>query len=88
MRQTLTLELSEEIFAVIQQQAQTVGISPAQLAASLLEQRFTMQTSKVCLDESEKGKARERFERHFGTLTLKDSTSLDNDQIDRDLYAC
>jgi len=37
MRQTLTLELDEKIFAAIQLQAQAIGVSPEHLAATLLE---------------------------------------------------
>lgn len=84
MSQSLTLELSEQVFAMIQQQAQAVGISPAQLAATLLEQQFP-QVCKLLLDDAEKNAARARFERHFGTLELNDPTDLDNESIDADL---
>jgi hypothetical protein len=84
MSQRLTLELSEQVFAAIQLQAQAVGISPAQLAATLLERQFT-QAFKLLLNETEKNVARARFERHFGTLELSSSTDLDNESIDADL---
>lgn len=84
MNPTLTLELSEKVFAAIQLQAQTAGISPAQLAASLLEQQFT-QSVKLRLDEAEKNAARSKFERHFGTLETDGCMSLDNESIDADL---
>jgi hypothetical protein len=84
MSQSLTLELSEQVFVAIQQQAQAVGISPAQLAATLLEQQFP-QTFKLLLDSAEQNVARSRFERHFGTLELDNSIDLDNESIDTDL---
>ena len=84
MSQSLTLELSEQAFAAIQRQAQAIGISPAQLAATLLERQFP-QAFKLFLDEAEKKAARIRFERHFGTLELGGSTDLDNESIDADL---
>lgn len=84
MNQSLTLELSEQVFVAIQRQAQVIGISPAQLAASLLERQFP-QAFKLFLDDAEKNAARARFERHFGTLALGDSTDLDNESIDADL---
>jgi hypothetical protein len=84
MSQILTLELSEQVFAAIQLQAQTIGISPEQLAATLLEQQFT-QALKLLLNEAEKKEARARFERHFGALELDNSTNLDNESIDADL---
>ncbi|HIK17219.1 MAG TPA: hypothetical protein IGS53_18290 [Leptolyngbyaceae cyanobacterium M33_DOE_097] len=84
MSQSLTLELSEQVFAAIQRQAQALGISPAQFATTLLEQQFP-QAVKSLLDDAEKHAARVRFERHFGTLTSGDSTDLDNESIDADL---
>ncbi|MBW4693080.1 MAG: hypothetical protein KME27_15105 [Lyngbya sp. HA4199-MV5] len=84
MSQVLTLELSEQVFAAIQLQAQTIGISPAQLAATLLERQFS-QAFKLLLDEAERNAARARFERHFGTLELDSSMGLDNESIDADL---
>lgn len=84
MSQSLTLELSEQVFVAIQRQAQVMGISPAQLAATLLERQFP-QASKLLLDEAEQNTARVRFERHFGTLPPGNFTDLDNESIDADL---
>jgi hypothetical protein len=84
MSQSLTLELSEQMFVAIQRQAQAVGISPAQLVATLLEQKFP-QAFKLPLGNAEKNAAWSRFERHFGTLKLDNSTDLDNESIDADL---
>jgi hypothetical protein len=84
MSQSLTLELSEQVFGAIQQQAQAIGISPGQLAATLLERQFP-QAFKLVLDEAEKTAARARFERHFGALEVVGSTDLDNESIDADL---
>jgi hypothetical protein len=83
MSQSLTLELSEQVFVAIQRQAQAIGISPAQLAATLLERQFP-QVAKLLLD-NEQNVAGFRFERHFGALALGDSTDLDNESIDADL---
>jgi hypothetical protein len=84
MSQSLTLELTEQVFVAIQQQAQAIGVSPSQLAATLLEQQFP-QAFKLLLDEAEKNAARSRFEHHFGTLGVGSSTDLDNESIDADL---
>jgi hypothetical protein len=40
MSQTLPLELSNEVYAAIQHQAETVGTSPAHLVAAALTQQF------------------------------------------------
>ncbi|MBD2578526.1 hypothetical protein [Oscillatoria sp. FACHB-1406] len=84
MSQSLTLELSEQVFVAIQRQAQAIGLSPAQLATTLLERQFT-QAFKLLLNDSEQNAARARFERHFGALALGNSTDLDNESIDADL---
>ena len=84
MSQILTLELSEQVFAVIHLQAQTMGISPERLVATLLERQFT-QVFNLLLGESEKNAARARFERHFGTLESNNSIDVDNESIDAEL---
>jgi hypothetical protein len=84
MSESLTLEISEPVFAAIQQQAQAIGVSPAQLAATLLERQFP-QAFKIRFDEAEKNAARTNFERHFGTLGLENSTDFNNESIDADL---
>ncbi|WP_330483633.1 hypothetical protein [Tumidithrix elongata] len=83
MSQILTLELSERVFAAIQQQAETIGMSPEYLAATLLERQLA-NTFKLLLNEVEKDEARTRFERHFGALNDQ-SMSFDNENIDADL---
>ncbi len=84
MSQSLTLELNEQAFAAIQRQAQMIGISPAQLAATLLEQQFP-QAFKLLLNNAVQNAAGSRFERHFGALELDSSTNLDNESVDADL---
>ncbi|MDF5722404.1 MAG: hypothetical protein PUP91_18325 [Rhizonema sp. PD37] len=84
MSQILTLQLSEKIFAAIQRQAETIGISPERLAAILLERQLT-QALRSLLSEADKGAAQARFERHFGSIKLDDSMSVDNESIDADI---
>lgn len=84
MKQILILELSEQVFADIQRQAETIGISTEHLAATLLEQQFSREI-KLLNNEVEKDVARAKFERHFGVLKLDSSVSFDNESIDTDL---
>lgn len=84
MSQMLTLELSDQIFTLIQQQAEVMGVPPERLVAMLLEQRF-VQNFKSLLPDSEKEIARSRFERHFGSLNLEQVPAIDNESIDADL---
>jgi hypothetical protein len=81
MSQVLNVELSEEVFAAIQRQAKSAGISPAHWVADMLENQYRF-SSKV---SEERQKARERFESHFGEVDLGHPTGIDNEQIDEDL---
>lgn len=84
MSQILTLELSDHIFTAICQKAETAGIPPERLIATLLEQQFG-QVFKSLLTEVEKEGARARFEQHFGKLGSGDAAQIDNESIDADL---
>lgn len=84
MSQPLTLELSEQAFKAIQQQAADAGVPPARLAATLIEQRL-LNNSALSDDSPEAEAARERFESHFGTLSVEGGTSINNEDIDADL---
>src|SRR3712207_5996358 len=89
MSQTLTVELSDEVYAAIQRQAEKANTSPAQLVTLSLEQHFGRgrnagQTTSL-RTEAELQVARERFERHFGAVNLGYATGADNESIDADL---
>lgn len=89
MSQTLTLELSDEVYTAIRRQAETAGTSPAHWIASTLERQFgrgpARQVARARRTEAEKRAARERFEQHFGEVDLGYATGVDNEQIDADL---
>lgn len=89
MGQILTLELNEEVYAVIQRQAAAAGTSPAHWIASMLEQQCEhlrdWQVDRARRTEAEKQVPRERFEQHFGEVDLGYATGADNEQIDLDL---
>lgn len=76
MNQLLTLKLDNNIFTAIQQQAEASGISPELLAANLLKQQF-YETFKQRINEAEQQAARERFERHFGEISLDVEIDID-----------
>lgn len=84
MSQSLTLELSDQVFVAIEQQAQLTGISPSQLITMLLERQFSS-AFKLPWVEAEKNTERSIFEYHFGKLKLQYPTNLDNESIDIDL---
>jgi hypothetical protein len=79
MSQVLKLELSDEVFTALEQQAKSAGTSPAHLIATLLEEKYQP------LSEAENQQARERFERHFGEVEAPYAVGSDNEKIDEDL---
>jgi predicted transcriptional regulator len=89
MSQILTVELNDEVYAVIQSQAKAAGTSPAHWIATTLEQQYSRlrdwQLVRAQRTEAEKQAARERFERHFGEVDLGYAAGVDNEQIDADL---
>lgn len=84
MTQTLTLELNDQFFAAIHQQAQSIGIPPENLAIKLLEQNF-VNMFRLLPTDAEKKRRVSKFERHFGAIDLDVATNLDNESIDADL---
>jgi hypothetical protein len=89
MSQTLILELSDELYTVIQRQAEAAGTSPAHWLAKTLERQYgspqPWQSARVHRTAAEQQAARERFERHFGEVDRADAIGADNEQIDADL---
>lgn len=89
MSQRLILELRDEIYTIIQRQAEAAGTSPAHWLVQILEQQYgpphTRQRGEVWHTAAAQQAARERFERHFGEVELVDAIGADNEQIDADL---
>jgi hypothetical protein len=84
MSQTLILELNDQFFAAIHQQAESIGIPAENLAVKLLQQNFS-QMFNILPTDAEKTIRRAKFERHFGAIDLEIDINLDNDSIDADL---
>jgi hypothetical protein len=84
MSQILTLELNDQVFAAIRQQAENIGIAPENLAATLLEQKL-FPIFKLIPTDAATVSGRARFERHFGTIESSSAMDLDNEAIDADL---
>jgi hypothetical protein len=86
MSQTMTLEVRDQLYQTIRAQAEAAGTSPVQVVLAALEQRFNgSHPSGDGRTEAEKQAARERFERHFGSVDLGAPTGIDNEGIDADL---
>jgi hypothetical protein len=89
MSQTLILELSDEVYTMIQRQAEVAGTSPAHWLTKTLEQQYirghAWKSALMQRTAGEQQAARARFERHFGEVDLGNATGADNEQIDADL---
>ncbi|ARI80970.1 MAG: hypothetical protein IM466_00605 [Microcystis sp. M04BS1] len=84
MSQVLTLELSDEVYAALQQQAKILGIDLSELVTTSLERQYRLNKNKDQRTEAEKEAARKRFERHIGSISGY-PTGADNESIDADL---
>ncbi len=86
MSQTLSVELSDHVYATIHQQAEAAGTSPAQVIVAALEQRFNgIQKCGDSRTDAEKKAANDRFRSLFGSVDLGHPTGTENEQIDADL---
>src|SRR5207253_8484591 len=86
--QRLALELSDELYTMIQRQATEARISSAQVATASLERYFHEQpgAQRKARRQSKNNTielqtARERFEKHFGSVDLGYATGTGNEEI-------
>jgi hypothetical protein len=87
MSHQITIEMSDRAYDVLAREAAAHGTTPAVVAASALEQRFAEGNgaARRALTEAEIEEGRQRFERHFGEVSVPSAVGLDNEQIDADL---
>jgi hypothetical protein len=83
MIQELIVELSDGVYAALNQLAGVVGATPASLAAEVIERSY--RSGQDTRTEAEKQAARERFRRHAGAVSMGYATGMDNESIDADL---
>jgi hypothetical protein len=81
MNTNLAIQLSEHAFVLLTEQALAAGKTPAELAASVVENAYSGGLSKP-LDAAA---ARAEFEKCFGTVDLGRPIGLANAAIDADL---
>lgn len=83
MSKTLTFEIPNEIYELLEQQAAKEGRSTESVA---LEWLVSCQPApRPKMTEEERREAIERFRRHAGAVSLGYPTGADNESIDRDL---
>ncbi len=84
MNQQLTLEISDEVYADLQQKANSVGMSLTEWIVSVLS-RQGGNGSSILLSTGHQELARQKFKRHAGAVSLGYATGVDNPAIDADL---
>lgn len=84
MSQQLTLELSDEVYADLQQKANAVGRSIAEWIVAVVSYQSSG-VSKVLHSVEQQQEARQRFRNHVGAISLGYATGIDNESIDADL---
>ena len=85
MSKTLTFELQDEIYEVLQQMAKKSGRPVEELALKWLVQYIPR--PRLPLTDEEAKAAEQRFRSHFGAVSSGNPRSADNEQIDADLMA-
>jgi hypothetical protein len=81
MNTELAIQLSEHTFAVLSSEASAAGKTPAELAASIVENVCAVERA----DERDPDAANRAFERCFGSIDMGRPIGIDNVQIDADL---
>jgi hypothetical protein len=84
MSRHLTLELSDEVYADLQQKANAVGLSIAEWIVTVLNSQSNG-VNKVIHSEAQQEEAKKRFRNHAGAISLGYATGVDNESIDADL---
>jgi hypothetical protein len=88
MSQQLTLKLSNETYAALNQQASAVGLSLSDWIVAELNNKkgkISRQLNNDPRSEAQKEEARRRFRSHAGAVELGYATGSDNESIDDDL---
>lgn len=82
MSQIVTVQIRDELYTALRQQAETAGVSVSEWIAVALEQ--TVAPADYCTDAGKEA-ARQRFRRHAGAIDLGYPIGADNQSIDADL---
>lgn len=83
MSKTLTFEIPDQIYEVLQAMAVRQGRPVEEVAREWLARSVPKPRPKLTPEEAEA--AAQRFRRHFGAVNSGNPRSADNEQIDADL---
>jgi hypothetical protein len=84
MTRHLTLELSDEIYANLEQKASSVGLPVTEWVVAVLSNQSDG-VNEVLRSVAQQEEACQRFRNHAGAVSLGYATGLDNESIDADL---
>ncbi len=65
------MELSDEVYVALQQQAEVLGISIAELVVTSIERQYGSLRREKSQTNTEKEANRRRFRSHAGTINLR-----------------
>ncbi len=82
---TLTLELPDEVYEIIERTAQAQSLPPAEWIAERVPTLLPGRKPRLVLTPEEYEAAMSRLSRHFGRVNTGDPHSADNERIDEDL---
>jgi hypothetical protein len=85
MSQLLTLELSDDVYAALQQQADAVGLSVAELIVTSVVDGQHRLLTVAKQPEVKSEEAHQRLLSYAGAISLGYATGIDNESIDADL---
>ncbi|MEC4985788.1 MAG: hypothetical protein SAJ37_18090 [Oscillatoria sp. PMC 1068.18] len=85
MSQTLTLELSDEVYTNLKQEAEFAGLSVSEWIIVSLTQQAKKSSKLDVATSVDREAARQRFRRHAGSVDLGYATKVDNESIEADL---
>ncbi|WP_009630757.1 hypothetical protein [Synechocystis sp. PCC 7509] len=78
MSQHLTLELSDEVYADLQQKANAMGLPITEWMVAVLSKQSSV-VNKISASEEQQEKARQRFRNNAGAISLGYATGIDGD---------
>jgi hypothetical protein len=83
MNTDMNIHLTPEIYTALEQLALATGRTPSEEAAAAIERQLKPTSAQRQLTDQEAQKARERFERHFGSIeSLPEPGEVDGERIE------
>jgi hypothetical protein len=84
MSQQLTLELSDEVYSILQAQADAIGLSVTDWIVTKLGNSDRVEEPS---NKTQQEQARQRFKSHAGSISLGYATGIDNESVDNDMIS-